>query len=584
MRMSWIQENWLPLSVVGGILGISWYAGNKFEQAESYRAEGEVRTWTFLWQGFGGNSVRAASREEAIAKIIEQYGDPQDITRSRHLKARFDTLTDDPVENRRRRDNWDSLARAETFKADEEDMVSCNHCWNKIGTEKQLYEEETIDYEMANGEVVCVPCYKRWMEEYENDLDPHYSPFYAESFNADDWEYTDEWYDSALPKIAKRVNEELIADSEMDDEMYSLYEDELFDGDSQTLIPYVDNALKNEYPELTKHQRDEIINEGSMVGDLSYYYDFNAETFNADEGIWNNASKEQRLKWLKDAIPSIGDKYADYTWRELTPRLQDEMGDESYGVETFAAYASAQLTARIRKELKEAFPNLKFSVTKKDGSVNIALMEGDIDFNDLYDDIPLNNRFWERWGNPKPVFKVDESLNHHHFDIYNPKYTALFEKVLSIVKGDEWYDKSDAQIDYFDTAYYIRMGIGKWNKPYKYKPTIKKGTRPTLESIVYKQGYGDDALTGLKGAYDAETFNAVAVAPVVPKTPVEKVLMNQYLMNRVAREELMKALQQDLVLHGKGYRPDFAERYASEEQEEDYASEYDNRLKREFGE
>lgn len=487
MSMSWIQENWLPLSVVGGILGISWYAGNKFEQAESYRAEGEVRTWTFLWQGFGGNSVRAASREEAIAKIIEQYGDPQDITRSRHLKARFDTLTDDPVENRRRRDNWDSLARAETFKADEEDMVSCNHCWNKIGTEKQLYEEETIDYEMANGEVVCVPCYKRWMEEYENDLDPHYSPFYA-------------------------------------------------------------------------------------------------ETFNADEGIWNNASKEKRLKWLKDAIPSIGDKYADYTWRELTPRLQEEMGDESYGVETFAAYASAQLTARIRKELKEAFPNLKFSVTKKDGSVNIALMEGDIDFNDLYDDIPLNNRFWERWGNPKPVFKGDESLNHHHFDIYNPKYTALFEKVLSIVKGDEWYDKSDAQIDYFDTAYYIRMGIGKWNKPYKYKPTIKKGTRPTLESIVYKQGYGDDALTGLKGAYDAETFNAVAVAPVVPKTPVEKVLMNEYLMNRVAREELMKALQQDLVLHGKGYRPDFAERYASEEQEEDYASEYDNRLKREFGE
>ena len=80
---------------------------------------------------------------------------------------------------------WEVLGHgAESFNADEEDMVSCNHCWNKIGTEEQLYEEETIDYEMANSEVVCVPCYKRWMKEYENDLDPHYTPFYAETFEA----------------------------------------------------------------------------------------------------------------------------------------------------------------------------------------------------------------------------------------------------------------------------------------------------------------------------------------------------------------------------------------------------------------
>ena len=119
----------------------------------------------------------------------------------------------------------------------------------------------------------------------------------AETFEADfDWEYTDEWYDSALPKIAKRVNEELIADTEMDGEMYSLYEDELFDGDSQTLIPYVDNALKIEYPELTKYQRDEIINEGSMVSELSYSYDFNAENFE---------SQSAQTK-VKPSLKSIG--------------------------------------------------------------------------------------------------------------------------------------------------------------------------------------------------------------------------------------------------------------------------------------
>ena len=58
--------------------------------------------------------------------------------------------------------------------------------------------------------------------------------------------------------------------------------------------------------------------------------DWKAESYNADEGLWNDAPKEQRLKWLKQSIPSIGDKYADYTWRELTPRLQEEMADNSY--------------------------------------------------------------------------------------------------------------------------------------------------------------------------------------------------------------------------------------------------------------
>ena len=63
---------------------------------------------------------------------------------------------------------------------EEEDMVHCNHCSEIVGNEKEIYDDETVDYEMANGELVCVPCYKIWMKEYENDLDPNYSPFYAE--------------------------------------------------------------------------------------------------------------------------------------------------------------------------------------------------------------------------------------------------------------------------------------------------------------------------------------------------------------------------------------------------------------------
>ena len=39
--MSWIEDNWKPLTVVGGLLGISWFAGKKFEEAENFDADEE---------------------------------------------------------------------------------------------------------------------------------------------------------------------------------------------------------------------------------------------------------------------------------------------------------------------------------------------------------------------------------------------------------------------------------------------------------------------------------------------------------------------------------------------------------------
>ena len=91
--------------------------------------------------------------------------------------------------NRGRINHQERWWAAETFNTeyDEEDMVHCNHCSDIVGNEKEVYGDETVEYEMANGELVCIPCHKIWMKEYKNDLDPHYSPFYAESFEAAEW-------------------------------------------------------------------------------------------------------------------------------------------------------------------------------------------------------------------------------------------------------------------------------------------------------------------------------------------------------------------------------------------------------------
>jgi len=135
------------------------------------------------------------------------------------------------------------------------------------------------------------------------------------------------------------------------------------------------------------------------------------------------------------------------------------------------AYVSTETTRRVRGELKQRFPNLKFSVSKKDGTLRVRIMAGDLDFRDIWEDIPDNKQYWKRYGNPKPHFDGYVSINTYHPDDYNPKYTDLFKQIISIMKGTEWFDNSDPQIDYFSTAYYLKLSVGKWDKPYQYTGT-----------------------------------------------------------------------------------------------------------------
>jgi hypothetical protein len=53
---------------------------------------------------------------------------------------------------------------------------------------------------------------------------------------------------------------------------------------------------------------------------------------------------------------------------------------------------------------------------------------------------------------------------------FQDHFTGKAKQALTeIIKGmysAGWYDRSDIQTDYFDTAYYIDVNIGSWDKPY----------------------------------------------------------------------------------------------------------------------
>lgn len=42
----------------------------------------------------------------------------------------------------------------------------------------------------------------------------------------------------------------------------------------------------------------------------------------------------------------------------------------------------------------------------------------------------------------------------------------FYDELFTAMRSAGWFDKSDSMSDYFHTAHYMNVNIGKWNKPY----------------------------------------------------------------------------------------------------------------------
>lgn len=54
-----------------------------------------------------------------------------------------------------------------------------------------------------------------------------------------------------------------------------------------------------------------------------------------------------------------------------------------------------------------------------------------------------------------------------HREAGEHKIADFFKELNEATLGAGWYDRSDSMTDYFDTAYYIDINVGQWNKPYQ---------------------------------------------------------------------------------------------------------------------
>ena len=133
------------------------------------------------------------------------------------------------------------------------------------------------------------------------------------------------------------------------------------------------------------------------------------------------------------------------------------------------AYMNQDRKALISKMLKPILKKygVKGSLSVRNHStICLTLKSGSIDF------IANSNRVcgashWQVHKGFRPNTSGYADVNVYWFqDHYDGLAKDFLTEAMAALKCAGWYDRSDAQIDYFDTAYYVDINIGRWNKPY----------------------------------------------------------------------------------------------------------------------
>ena len=137
------------------------------------------------------------------------------------------------------------------------------------------------------------------------------------------------------------------------------------------------------------------------------------------------------------------------------------------------AYMNQERKAKIATAIKPILAKygLKGSLSVRNHStICLTVKSGKIDFIENYINTDHNTWSGKMDQRTSDSIRKSQSLDvnpywfHEHFSgVAKDFLTEAFQAL----KAADWYDESDAQTDYFNTAYYLDLNIGKWNKPYQ---------------------------------------------------------------------------------------------------------------------
>ena len=133
------------------------------------------------------------------------------------------------------------------------------------------------------------------------------------------------------------------------------------------------------------------------------------------------------------------------------------------------AYMNQERKAKITKMLKPILAKYKVKGSlsvRNHSTIVLTLKSGAIDFIGNSNKV-CGNDFYQVQRGFKPTTSGYDQVNPYWFqDHYDGDAKAFLTEAFKALKSADWYDESDAMIDYFNIAYYVDVNIGKWNAPY----------------------------------------------------------------------------------------------------------------------
>lgn len=133
------------------------------------------------------------------------------------------------------------------------------------------------------------------------------------------------------------------------------------------------------------------------------------------------------------------------------------------------AYMNQDRKAEIAPAVKEILKRygVKGTLATDRFSLILNIKSGALDFIGDYNAHTMNDPY-QRARNPyfQPVSGNININPYHYRDHFNSKVIKKFlDEVLRAMNVGN-HDNSDIMTDYFDVGWYVKVNIGKWNKPY----------------------------------------------------------------------------------------------------------------------
>lgn len=138
------------------------------------------------------------------------------------------------------------------------------------------------------------------------------------------------------------------------------------------------------------------------------------------------------------------------------------------------AYMNQERKAKIATAIKPVLAKygVKGSLSVRNhSSIVLTLKSGKIDFIENFIKTDADSFVGRKMDqNQIDYLRKNQSMDVNPYwfqEHFSGDAKAFLTEAFRALKSADWYDESDAMTDYFNTAYYVDLNVGKWDRPYE---------------------------------------------------------------------------------------------------------------------